>query len=91
MSYITENTIWPSVTELKPEIKNLIRRFYELADLPDPQSGNQYAIEIFTPNGTMKGPFGSGDIYVGEAGGPIFLLLIDFLCKITSFFENSGN
>jgi hypothetical protein len=73
MSYITENTIWPSVTELKPEIKNLIRRFYELADLPDPQSGIQYAIEIFTPDGTMKGPFGPKDVYVGEAGRLISL------------------
>ncbi|KAJ5531860.1 hypothetical protein N7527_005253 [Penicillium freii] len=65
MSYITENTVWPTATVLKPEIKDLIRDFYVLADLPDPQAGVQYAADIFTPTGVMKGPFGPADLYVG--------------------------
>ncbi|KAJ5115654.1 hypothetical protein N7456_000002 [Penicillium angulare] len=67
MSYITEDTIWPSATTIPYEIQDLIRHFYSLADIPDPEVGNQYATDIFTPTGVMKGPFGLSDVYVGEA------------------------
>ncbi|KAA8652925.1 uncharacterized protein ATNIH1004_001834 [Aspergillus tanneri] len=67
MSYITEVTIWPSAAAIKPEIQDLIRYFYVLADTPDPETGKQYATDIFIPTGLMKGPFGLSDIYVGEA------------------------
>ncbi|KAJ5519545.1 hypothetical protein N7453_001967 [Penicillium expansum] len=67
MSYITENTVWPTATVLKPEIQDLLRDFYILADMPDPQAGVQYAADIFTPTGIMKGPFGDKDLYVGAA------------------------
>ncbi|EED18011.1 conserved hypothetical protein [Talaromyces stipitatus ATCC 10500] len=67
MSYITENTIWPTAATVLPEVQELIRQFYVLADIPDPETGDQYATDIFTPTGMMKGPFGPSDVFVGEA------------------------
>lgn len=39
MSYITETTIWPTATTVLPEVKELIRQFYVLADTADPETG----------------------------------------------------
>lgn len=80
MSYITENTIWPTAVDVLPEVQELIRQFYVLGDIADPEIGNQYATDIFIATGMMKGPFGPSDVYVGEAGNRISA------CEVMSYY-----
>ncbi|CAL5873685.1 uncharacterized protein PFLUO_LOCUS7967 [Penicillium psychrofluorescens] len=61
MSYVTENTKWMS-DQITGDTKDLIARFYELADSKQSDVGQIMATEIFSedallfsPSGTFKG------------------------------------
>ncbi|KAF7133926.1 hypothetical protein CNMCM5793_005392 [Aspergillus hiratsukae] len=61
MSYVTENTKWMS-DQITGNTKDLVARFYELADSKQSDAGQLMATEVFsedavlfTPGGTYKG------------------------------------
>lgn len=47
MTYVTENTEWPTTIEVKPSVKELIDLYYSLADNPDAH-GERFATEVFS-------------------------------------------
>jgi hypothetical protein len=51
MAYITQNTTW--MTEISPQIKELLIEFYRIGDLPDPEAGNLWAERVFTQDGCL--------------------------------------
>jgi len=53
-----ESTLWPP-TPVKPEVKELISRFFQLVDLNDETAGRKIAEEVFTPEGRFSGPNGA--------------------------------
>lgn len=64
MSYVTEHTKWLSEA-ISQETKQLIARFYELADSKQPDAGQLLATQVFAKeatlvaaNGTHKGSSG---------------------------------
>lgn len=65
-SYTTTDTIWPSAITLNPAIKQLVARYYEIADIPDTRAGDRFVAEVFTSNGTIEGP--GGHRVTGEPG-----------------------
>jgi hypothetical protein len=61
MSYVTENTKWMS-DQITGNTKDLVARFYELADSKQSDAGQLMTTEVFsedavlfTPGGTYKG------------------------------------
>lgn len=52
MAKAMENAIWPATT-VPDGGKELISRFFELIDLPDPASGRGLAEDIFTEKGVF--------------------------------------
>jgi hypothetical protein len=51
MSYVTENTIWPTSTTIPPPTRSLIELFFTLADLNAPEAGPRMAEEVFAEDG----------------------------------------
>ncbi|KAL4940601.1 hypothetical protein BDV06DRAFT_223897 [Aspergillus oleicola] len=64
-SYTTAGAIWPTAVSVPPEVQQLVARFYELADLADPNAGNRFATEVFVPTGIMAAAGSQG--FKGEA------------------------
>lgn len=54
MGYTFEKTVWPA-TPIDPAVKELIERYYVLADTNSPESADLLADEVFTETGVMKG------------------------------------
>lgn len=74
MSYVTENTKWMS-DQITGDTKDLIARFYELADSKQSDVGQVMATEIFSedallfsPNGTFKGSTGTKEYHYHSPG-----------------------
>ena len=55
MSYVTQDTIWP-VPAITDGVKDVITKFYELADSKQADSGPRIASEIFTQDGSFITP-----------------------------------
>lgn len=53
MTYVTENTEWPTAVEIKISVKELIDLYYSLADNPD-ATGERFATEVFSADGEIK-------------------------------------
>jgi hypothetical protein len=69
MSYVTENTKWMT-DQITGNTKDLVARFYELADSKQSDAGQLMATEVFsedavlsTPGGTYKGFTGNQRIH----------------------------
>ncbi|KAK1761941.1 hypothetical protein QBC33DRAFT_502148 [Phialemonium atrogriseum] len=52
MSYVTKEATWPATT-LQKGVKEVIARFYELADSKEPDAGPRIANEVFTKDATL--------------------------------------
>lgn len=69
MSYVTENTKWMS-DRISKSTKDLVARFYELADSKGSDAGQLMATHVFSedailasPNGTFNGFTGTNPSY----------------------------
>jgi hypothetical protein len=51
MAYVTRDTEW--MNPVSDNIKQLITNFFTIGDNPDPQAGNQWADEVFVPEGRL--------------------------------------
>lgn len=58
MSYVTESTVWLS-DGISQDIRDLIARFYELADSRQSNAGPLMASEVFTHDGIFKSSTGA--------------------------------
>lgn len=58
MSYITQNTAWLS-DDISQDVKDLVARFYELADSKSDDAGQLMASEVFSPDAVLIGPSGT--------------------------------
>ncbi|KAM5346051.1 hypothetical protein ACJ41O_009056 [Fusarium nematophilum] len=58
MSHVTEGARWLS-TEISQDVKDVLARYYELADSKDSDTGHQMATGIFTENAILVGPNGT--------------------------------
>lgn len=47
-----QNTSWPTLA-IYSDAKELIAKFFELVDLPDPNSGKKLAEEVFTTDDAL--------------------------------------
>lgn len=57
MSYVTQDTAWlADTTVLPPAVRQLIARFYELADSSSPDAGRLLASDIFAADGMWYAP-----------------------------------
>jgi hypothetical protein len=65
MSYVTENTIWPTSTTVALETKAIIDLFFTLADLRAPEAGPRMADEVFAEDAEMVSSTGTAK---GSAG-----------------------
>lgn len=57
MDTALKNTSWPFIV-ISDDVKCLIAKFFAIVDLPDPNSGNKLAEEIFTEFGVMAAATG---------------------------------
>ncbi|KAL4801509.1 hypothetical protein BDV18DRAFT_164924 [Aspergillus unguis] len=57
MAYITENTQWMS-DPISQETKDLIARFYQLADSKQSDAGHRLATEVFSEDALLSTPHG---------------------------------
>lgn len=58
MSYVTQDTIWPTSVELAPGAKAVIDLFYKLADDTSSDAGQRMAKDVFTPTARLNSPAG---------------------------------
>ncbi|KAF5023724.1 hypothetical protein F66182_4228 [Fusarium sp. NRRL 66182] len=58
MSYVTENTRWLS-NEISQDVKDLVARYFALADSKDSDAGHRMATEVFTESATVVGANGT--------------------------------
>lgn len=70
MSYVTQSTTWFS-DDISQDVKDLIARFYELADSKIDNAGHLMATEVFpadgvliSPNGTFRGSEGKDSLFI---------------------------
>jgi hypothetical protein len=55
MSYVTKNTTWSS-NDITQDVKDLVARFYELADSKSADAGHLMANDIFSKEAVLIGP-----------------------------------
>ncbi|CAK7205233.1 hypothetical protein SEUCBS139899_008000 [Sporothrix eucalyptigena] len=66
MSYVTQNTVWLADDQiLPPAVRQILARFYELADDRSPDAGPRMAAEVFSTDAVL---FGAGSDPQGTAG-----------------------
>ncbi|RSL96333.1 hypothetical protein CDV31_013511 [Fusarium ambrosium] len=58
MSYVTKGAIWLSA-EISQDVKDVLAKYYELADSKDLDAGHLMATRIFTENAILVGPNGT--------------------------------
>lgn len=64
MSYVTENCVWLSAA-FTQQIKDVVARFYELADSTSPDAGSVMASDVFSKDAVLIGPTGT---FTGSEG-----------------------
>lgn len=65
MSYVTKEATWPATT-LQKGVKEVIARFYELADSKEPDAGPRIANEVFTKGATLVSVSGTFQGFSGK-------------------------
>ncbi|KAK5210839.1 hypothetical protein LTR47_001560 [Exophiala xenobiotica] len=65
MSYVIQDTIWPSSVNLDGGVKDLLALFYELADNTGPGAGPRMASDVFTKDAKVVA--GTGESNGSEA------------------------
>ncbi|KAH9821430.1 snoaL-like domain-containing protein [Teratosphaeria destructans] len=58
LPYAIEETIWPTITTLTQETKDLLALFYTLADDAGPDAGPRMAKDVFSSHGTVRAATG---------------------------------
>lgn len=66
MSYITENTKWMS-DRIGDSTKDLVARFYELADSKSPDAGQLMATDVFSEDAVLASPNGTFNGFEGTS------------------------
>ncbi|KAJ3533983.1 hypothetical protein NM208_g7746 [Fusarium decemcellulare] len=60
MSYVTKDTVWPvPAIDCEVKVKEVIAKFYDLADSKSPDAGPRMASEVFTSNASITTPGGT--------------------------------
>ncbi|KAH6990181.1 hypothetical protein EDB80DRAFT_882189 [Ilyonectria destructans] len=58
MNHAIDKTVWPAAT-LNNGVKDLITKFYQLADSKQPDAGARMASEVFSKDATLLSPNGT--------------------------------
>jgi hypothetical protein len=80
MSYVTQTTTWLS-DDISHNVKNLIARFYELADSKAADAGRLMATDVFSTDGVFVSPSGT---FRGFEGSDSLFGLSSFILKTPS-------
>lgn len=64
MNHAIDKTVWPAAT-LNNGVKDLITKFYQLADSKQPDAGARMASEVFSKNAILLSPNGT---FQGSSG-----------------------